>query len=67
MGAMSDYDEVKDDPCRPKSGTSGERTLAFVLLFFAMFGGGILVVYSAARFFGTHNPATSSTGLYQPP
>ncbi len=50
MGAMSDYEELKDDACRPETGTSGERTLAFVLLFIVMFGCGGNAIFSDSYF-----------------
>jgi hypothetical protein len=40
---MSD-DELTEDPCRAEDTASGPRTLAFVLMFVAMFGCGIFVM-----------------------
>jgi hypothetical protein len=48
MGAMSDCDELTEDPCRGGGGTSDERTFAFVLLFIVFFGCGGGAMFSAS-------------------
>jgi hypothetical protein len=46
IGAMSDYDELRDDPCRSGDTFSGPRFLAFALLFAGMFTGAIVAMFS---------------------
>lgn len=43
---MSDRDELMDDLCRAHNTFSGERFVAFLLLFVVMIGGGVVAMFA---------------------
>jgi hypothetical protein len=47
---MSNYDRLEEDSCRSKGAASGERALAFVLLFVALFGCGGIAMFNETYF-----------------